>query len=613
MFSFLRVLNFVSEYKKNIIWYCLCIIGNVVFSLLSFGLFQPFLQIVFEDKVITQSTPANAGSLNLLNNFNAQVQHFIQQIIVTHNKEYALGMICIFILIGVFFRNVFIYFSLYFLAPIRHTISNKYAKMMYEKILELPISYFTQQKKGDIISRVSSDVMELEYAVIGILEGIFRDPITILGILFCLFALSVKLTLFILIFFPLSGYMVGIIGKSLRKNTTRAQEKWGSMLSHLEETISGLRIIKAFNAENVLTKLFNNLINDIFNIKNKIAKRRDLASPLSEFLGVSILCVVLWFGGRLVLKGEILSPSSFLTYIIYFSLMINPTKALTVSYNNMLKGKATLERINEIINYQIELKEIEKPIILKNLNKGIQFSNVYFNYGDKSVLNNINLTIEKGKSVALVGASGSGKSTLADLIPRFHDVLSGTILIDDMDIKKYAINSLRSQISIVTQEPILFNDTIFANIALGKPDASYEEVIEAAKIANAYHFIMQKEHNFYENIGDRGSKLSGGERQRITIARAVLKNPPILILDEATSALDTESERLVQEAINNMMENRTSLIIAHRLSTIRHCDTIVVLDKGIIVEQGNHQELLQKNGFYAKLLSLQDGGIIINE
>lgn len=613
MFSFLRVLNFVSAYKKNIIWYCLCIIGNVVFSLLSFGLFQPFLQIVFENKVITQTTNVNNGSLNLLNDFNAQVQNYIQHIIITHNKEYALGVICIFILVGVFFRNIFIYFSLYFLAPIRHTISNKYAKMMYKKILELPISYFTQQKKGDIISRVSSDVMELEQALIGILEGIFRDPITIIGILFCLFALSVKLTIFILIFFPISGYMVGIIGKSLRKNTTKAQEKWGSMLSHLEETISGLRIIKAFNAEIILTRLFNTLINDIFKIKNKIAIRRDLASPLSEFLGVSILCVVLWFGGRLVLKGEILSPSAFLTYIIYFSLMINPTKALTVSYNNMLKGRATLDRINEIINYQIDLKEIEKPILLKNLNKSIQFNNVHFNYGDKQVLNKINLTIEKGKSVALVGASGSGKSTLADLIPRFQDAISGTILVDDIDIKNYSIHSLRSQISIVTQEAILFNDTIFANIALGKPDANYEEVIEAAKIANAYNFIMQKEHNFYENIGDRGSKLSGGERQRITIARAVLKNPPILILDEATSALDTESERLVQEAINNMMENRTSLIIAHRLSTIRHCDTIVVLDKGTIVEQGSHLELINLNGFYAKLLSLQDGGIIINE
>ena len=446
--------------------------------------------------------------------------------------------------------------------------------------------------------------------MVGILEGIVKEPLTILGILFCLFSLSFKLTIFILLFFPISGYIIGLIGKSLKKNTTLAQEKWGSIISSLEETISGLRIIKGFNAENKLLKIFSKLVNEIFHIKNKMQKKKDLGSPLSEFLGVVILCVVLWFGGRLVLKGEILSPSAFLTYIIYFSLIINPTKALSTAFFNIQKGTATLDRINEIVNYPITLKEKESPTIFKSLESGIEFKNVYFQYENHIILKNINLEIKKGQSVALVGASGSGKSTLADLIPRFHDVYSGEILMDGINIKDYSIKSLRNHISIVTQEPILFNDTIFSNIALGKPDATLEEVENAAKIANAYQFIIKKENNFNSNIGDRGTKLSGGEKQRITIARAVIKNPPILLLDEATSSLDTESERLVQEAINNMMENRTSLIIAHRLSTIRHCNKIVVLNKGEIVEQGNHNELIALNGYYAKLISLQDGNIV---
>jgi subfamily B ATP-binding cassette protein MsbA len=404
----------------------------------------------------------------------------------------------------------------------------------------------------------------------------------------------------------LAGFVVGRIGRSLKKQTNKAQVKWGEIMSQMEETLSGLRIIKAFNAEKRVKKSFYGLIDEIFFIKNKILYKRDLASPLSESLGVIILCCVLWFGGKLVLSGEILSGSSFIGYVALFSQIINPSKALSQAVYNVNRGIATLDRLNEILKAPVVVEEAKNPIELNGFNQSIEFKDVQFSYNETTILNHINLHIQKGKTIALVGSSGAGKSTLADLVPRFHDVSAGSLLIDGKDIKEYSLHSLRQHISIVTQEPILFNDTIAANIALGKPDATIEEIQEAAKIANAYDFIVKKEQGFNTMIGDRGSKLSGGERQRLTIARAVLKNPPILILDEATSALDTESEKLVQDAINNMMQHRTSIVIAHRLSTIRHADEIIVLQKGNIVERGNHDELLAQNGYYKKLIEMQE-------
>ena len=404
----------------------------------------------------------------------------------------------------------------------------------------------------------------------------------------------------------MAGFVVGRIGRSLKKQTNKAQVKWGEIMSQMEETLSGLRIIKAFNAEKRVKKSFYGLIDEIFLIKNKILYRRDLASPLSESLGVIILCCVLWFGGKLVLSGEILSGSSFIGYVALFSQIINPSKALSQAVYNVNRGIATLDRLNEILEAPVVVEEAKNPIELNGFNQSIEFKDVQFSYNETTILNHINLHIQKGKTIALVGSSGAGKSTLADLVPRFHDVSAGSLLIDGKDIKEYSLHSLRQHISIVTQEPILFNDTIAANIALGKPDATIEEIQEAAKIANAYDFIVKKEQGFDTMIGDRGSKLSGGERQRLTIARAVLKNPPILILDEATSALDTESEKLVQDAINNMMQHRTSIVIAHRLSTIRHADEIIVLQKGNIVERGNHDELLAQNGYYKKLIEMQE-------
>ena len=532
--------------------------------------------------------------------------NFLQNSIAQYGKVAALGWICFGIITAVLLKNVFLYLSFYFLAPIRNAVTRKYSKLLYNKILQLPIGYFTEQRKGDILSRSSNDIAELETSIIGALEGMIKEPLNIIGIIIVLFVISVKLTLFVFVLLPLAGLIVGRIGRSLKKQTNKAQVKWGEIMTQMEETLTGLRIIKAFNAEGRVKKSFFGLIDEIFLIKNKILYRRDLASPLSESLGVIILCCVLWFGGKLVLSGEILSGSSFIGYVALFSQIINPAKALSQAVYNVNRGTATLDRLNEVLEAPIIVEEASNPTELVGFKDSIQFENVQFSYQDISILNNINLTIQKGKTIAFVGSSGAGKSTLADLVPRFHDVSNGSLLIDGKNIKDYSLHSLRNQISIVTQEPILFNDTIAANIALGKPDATKDEIIAAAKIANAYDFISTKEDGFETMIGDRGSKLSGGERQRLTIARAVLKNPPILILDEATSALDTESEKLVQDAINNMMQNRTSIVIAHRLSTIRHADEIIVLQKGEIVERGNHDELLALDGYYRKLIEMQE-------
>jgi subfamily B ATP-binding cassette protein MsbA len=564
---------------------------------------MPFMDLIFGSNELTgvvKQATAGAGSLKDM------VYHFLQTTIAEHGKIFALGWICFGIIAAVLLKNLFLYLAFYFLAPIRNAVTRKYSKLLYNKVLQLPIGYFTEQRKGDILSRSSNDIAELESSIICALEGMIKEPLNIIGIIIVLFAISIKLTLFVFILLPLAGLIVGRIGRSLKKQTNKAQVKWGEIMSQMEETLTGLRIIKAFNVEHKVKKSFFGLVDEIFLIKNKILYRRDLASPLSESLGVIILCCVLWFGGKLVLSGEILSGSSFIGYVALFSQIINPAKALSQAVYNVNRGVATLDRLNEVLEAPIVVEEQEHPIALNGFNHLIQFNNVQFSYQDISILNNINLNIEKGKTIALVGSSGAGKSTLADLVPRFHDVSAGELLIDGKNIKAYSLQSLRQQISIVTQEPILFNDTISANIALGKPDASEAEIIAAAKIANAYDFIVKKEDGFNTIIGDRGSKLSGGERQRLTIARAVLKNPPILILDEATSALDTESEKLVQDAINNMMQNRTSIVIAHRLSTIRHADEIIVLQKGTIVERGNHDTLLAQNGYYRKLIDMQE-------
>jgi subfamily B ATP-binding cassette protein MsbA len=455
---------------------------------------------------------------------------------------------------------------------------------------------------------MTNDVSELETSVVGTVEGLIKDPLNIIILLGTLIFISPKLSLFLLIFLPLTGFIIGRVSRSLKKQSNDAAIKQGEALSVLEETLTGLRVIKAFTAENIIGKKFSDNNTELFHIKNKMQYRRDLASPLSEFLGVLVLCGILYFGGQLVLGNDAgsLTGTGFIWYVGIFTQIITPAKSLSTSFYNMQKGTAAIARIEEVLKAPVTVEEAADPKPITTFSTSIEFKNVGFSYEDVAILKDINLTVEKGKTVALVGSSGSGKSTLADLVPRFHDVGTGTLTIDGNNIKDYSLNQLRGLMGIVTQEPILFNDTIANNIALGMKNATAAEIEAAAKIANAHNFIIQKENGYQTNIGDRGSKLSGGERQRLTIARAVLKNPPILILDEATSALDTESERLVQDAINNLMTNRTSIVIAHRLSTIRHADEIVVLQKGEIVERGTHDSLIAQNGFYKRLVDMQE-------
>jgi subfamily B ATP-binding cassette protein MsbA len=478
---------------------------------------------------------------------------------------------------------------------------------MFQKILQLPIGYFSDQRKGDIMSRLTNDLQDVEFSTISFLETFFREPITIGLYLFWMIMLSPELSLFLLIFLPVAGLIIGRIGRSLKKVSTRVQEKLGDILSTIEETLGGIRVVKGFNAEQQQIVRFKTENEKLLEIKNSANRRRDLASPVSETLGILAVCCVLYYGGRLVLGHSFtLSGPDFLTYIAIFTQIINPLKSFSSASYNIQRGAASIERIQSLISEKETVVEAVKPVPLTGFNHSLEFRNVSFSYGDKQVLHNINLKLEKGKTIALVGSSGSGKSTLADMIPRFHDVTSGELLIDGVNIKDYKISDVRKLMGIVTQEPILFNDTIANNIALGSLGTPRASIEQAAKIANAHNYIIQKEEGYDTNIGDRGTKLSGGERQRLTIARAVLKNPPILILDEATSSLDTESERLVQDALDNLMHDRTSIVIAHRLSTVRHADEIIVLNKGTIAERGRHEELIAKDGIYRKLVELQE-------
>ena len=606
MKKFARLFKYLKDLKLSIALYIGLTILSVAFSIVSIGMLIPFLNLLFYPKELVYTLPR--GPLTDSKVLIPTFKYYLTKIIVSHSMLYAMGIICMIILVSIALKNFFLYLTYYILAPMRNGLVRRLKDDLYAKILELPIGYFTEQRKGDVISRMTNDTYEIETSVLGTMDGLIKDPVNIIFLLVALFVLSPALSLFLLVFLPLTGFAIGRISRSLRKQSNTAAIKAGESLSVLEETLTGLRVIKAFNVEGLLRNRFFTINDELFHLKNKMVQRRDLASPLSEVMGIIVVCCILLFGGYLITQKSTyaLGPEAFIAYLALFSQIINPAKSLSTSWYNIQKGSAAVARIEEVLTADVVVKELPGAKTLETFQHNIEFKGISFAYGDHLILDNINLVIPKGKTIALVGSSGAGKSTLADLVPRFHDVTAGELLIDGVNIKGYTLESVRRQISIVTQEPILFNDTIAHNIALGYQDASPEAVVEAARVANADSFIRQKEGGYDSNIGDRGTKLSGGERQRLTIARAVLKNPPILILDEATSSLDTESERLVQDAIYKLMKDRTSLVIAHRLSTIRHADEIIVLQKGRIAERGTHDELIQKGGLYHRLVEMQE-------
>lgn len=599
MKKYARIFGYVKKHGGKLALYFLCVVLATLFGVFSIGMLIPFFGLIFD----TGQSAAPFINTNVLGSY---ITNTLLEIKASQGKIGALTAICLFIIIATLLKNVFVYLSNRISVPVRAAVVTELRGDLYNKILRLPIGFFTEKKKGDIISRMTNDIGEIEGSVVGMLDGLIKDPLTVIGYLVFLVIISPQLSLFLLVLLPVTGILIGRISRTLKKQSQDAAIKLGESLSILDETLGGLRVIKAFLAEKLLRSRFHKVNDELFTVRKKMGARRDLASPLTEVLGVMVLSTILYFGGRLVIGKQGLEGEELMAYIASFAMIINPAKNISTAFFNMQKGAAALLRVEEILATPIIIEENPNGKSFTSFTDKIEFRDVSFAYDDAVILDRINLTIPKGKTIALVGSSGAGKSTLADLVPRFHDVTSGEILIDGVNIKDYSLHSLRSQMSIVTQEPILFNDTIAHNIALGRTDATIEEVTHAATIANAHNFIIKKEEQYDTNIGDRGSKLSGGERQRLTIARAVIKNPPILILDEATSSLDTESERLVQDAINNMMQNRTSIVIAHRLSTIRHADEIIVLQKGKIVERGTHDELIQQNGFYKKLVDMQE-------
>ena len=610
MKSLIKILRYVLPYWGNASLNILFNILSVLFSLVSFTLFIPVIDMLFQStKRVPKPPPINFSDLGSMMNGSSirdNFYYYFGNMIDFYGEKRMLLYIGIVVVVLFFLRNLFRYLSMYFLAKVRNYVVRDIRNNLYKKVLILPLSYFSERRKGDIISRITTDVQEIEWSIMTSLEMIFRDPIQIISFLIFLFIISPTLTLYVLIILPISTFFIGRIGKSLKKNSVKGQKKMGIILSMIEETISGLRIIKAFNAIDFADNRFRKINQDYARLMINLYRKRDLASPLSEFLGAVILTAVLWYGGQLVFTpGNLLSASVFIVYLATFSQVIPPAKSIAQAFYNIQKGAASVERIQHVLNEPEVIVEIPDARIKKDFQSEIEYRNVSFSYALEPVLNNINLVISKGKTIAVVGPSGGGKSTLVDLLPRFYDCNQGQILIDGIDIRDLKIRDLRGLMGIVSQETILFNDTIFNNIAFGMGEMTLEEVISAAKVANAHEFIEHMPFGYETNIGDRGVKLSGGQRQRISIARAVLKNPPILILDEATSSLDTESERLVQQALENLMKHRTSVVIAHRLSTTQFADEIVVLQNGQIMERGTHNKLLEDNGVYKRLYDLQ--------
>ncbi len=598
-----KILRFLIPYWKKGSLNITLNLFSALFALFSVTIAIPFLGILF------QNEPAiiSVGEFDYtLESARQHFNYFISNMIADQGPVRALMFLSLLIIIMSFGKNLFHYLAMYYLAPIRNGVVKDIRNQIYDKVLVLPLSYFSETRKGDVIARMTGDVQEIETSIVSSLEMLFRDPFQIIIYLSALFYMSTSLTLFVLILLPVSGFIIGRLGRTLKQTSLKGQKKMGVLLSMIEETLGGLRIIKAFNAENKMRDRFRGTNMLYTRIMVKMQRRRSLASPVSEFLGTIVMITIMVFGATLVLaEASDLNSQEFIGYLMLFYLIIAPSKSFSTAMYNVQKGLASVERVQDVLEASNNIKEKPGAITIKEFRGSIEYRNVYFSYDHHDVLRDINLVIEKGRTVALVGHSGSGKSTMADLLPRFYDVRQGDILIDGKSIRDYRIHDLRGLMGNVNQDPILFNDSFFNNIAFGVDHATEQDVVNAAKVANAHDFIVAAKHGYYTKIGDRGSKLSGGQRQRISIARAVLKNPPIMILDEATSALDTESERLVQDALFRLMKNRTSLVIAHRLSTIQFADEICVLHEGQIIERGKHGHLLALNGYYRKLHDMQ--------
>ncbi|MBY0542287.1 MAG: ABC transporter ATP-binding protein/permease [Sphingobacteriaceae bacterium] len=603
MKTYFRLLSFAKPIEKFAIPYIITTLFAIIFNTFLFTLLGPIMNTIFLGDSQDEITKVvKTSSLNPMKIFS----QYVDELIVMHDKVYALEVICIVIVITVFLANFFRYFSQRYMEDLRvHTLLNL-RKTVFDNVMNLHVGFFNNERKGDIISKVASDVQVVQFSVTNTLQVVFKEPVQLIFFIGVLISISVKLTLFSLLVIPISGFVISKIVKRLKQQSTQSQQSFAKMIGFLDEALGGIKIIKAFNATFRIKEKFNDENKFYSNLNRKMARRQQLASPVSQTLGVLVVVFILLYGGGMILTGKgDLEADEFIVYLATFSQIMQPIKALTDSFSGIHNGIAAGERVLELIDTKPDLINKPDAKVLDKFEKELLFENVTFNYGNKEVLKNINISIKKGATVALVGPSGGGKSTLMDLIPRFHDPKSGSLKIDGHDYKDLTVESIRAQMGTVNQESILFNDSIFNNIAFGKPEATEAEVIAAAKIANAHEFILGTEDGYQSLVGDRGNKLSGGQKQRICIARAVLGNPPIMLLDEATSALDTESEKLVQDALNNLMQNRTSIIIAHRLSTIQHADLIVVIDKGMIVETGSHNELMSRNGVYKRLIEMQ--------
>ncbi|MDQ6527669.1 ABC transporter transmembrane domain-containing protein [Flavobacterium sp. LHD-85] len=605
MSNFKKILPFVYPYKKYVY---LNIFFNVLYALfgtLSFVSLIPMMDVLFGQSKKNYILPIYKGIWELKKYLSDYLSYYLTLITDANGIGYTLsilvtGIIAIFLL-----KNISDYFAMFFITYLRNAILKDIRNAMYKKTLELPLAFFSEKRKGDMISRISADVNEVQTSFLAILELIVKEPLTIIFTIVAMLAISIKLTLFTFVFIPISGYIISLIGKQLKRKSTKAQEEQGTFLSTIEETLGGLKVVKGYNSEKYFNRVFQNSTERFFKLSNSIGNRQNLASPASEFMGIMIIAILLWYGGQMVLIEDTLKGAEFITYTGLAYNILTPAKSISKASYTIKKGNAAAERVLEILEKENTITSKRKALEKTTFDSEINVQNINFKYEDENVLTDFSLQIKKGQTVALVGESGSGKSTIAGLLTRFYDVNEGTIAIDGIDIKEMNLQSLRGLIGLVTQESILFNETIKANIALGKLDANDDEIIDALKIANAYEFVKELPLGIYTNIGDSGNKLSGGQKQRLSIARAALKNPKIMILDEATSALDTEGEKFVQVALENMMQNRTSIVIAHRLSTIRKADVIVVMQKGKIVEQGTHNELIAYNGVYNKLVTIQ--------